>query len=223
LDSGVRTFQTIYCPDAGVAYKIGQHDICRLCHHLYALIARKGRSARNAAHRLRTRIWQTIAFLVGNFENIYSACSLESLNQHAMDTDAASECHPAALAAMAAFTDNTRFQTLLRSGVASAYPLGRDDFHLPPHTIRGRPGEAGGGHGHFTGWIDAITGRLRVDHTHAHAFWLEVDLEELMEAYLALKYQPGGPSARAAVRHAEALAAQHARDEGQAGSADDEE
>ena len=44
------------------------------------------------------------------------------------------------------------------------------------------------------GRIDAATGKLRVDHSMDHSFWLEVDLMPLMEAaYMAHKFRPGGP------------------------------
>lgn len=93
---------------------------------------------------------------------------------------------------------------LFRTGVASPYPLGRDDVHVPPTKIRGRC--EGGGHGHFTGWIDSTTGRLRIDHSNNMAFWMEVDLFDVMEAYMAWKYRPGGSAATAAVGNARNIA-----------------
>lgn len=69
-----------------------------------------------------------------------------------------------------------------------------DDIVLDSIAIRGRCGTFGA----FRGKIDVATGRLRVDHSHDHAFWLDVDLEPLVEAYMAFKYRPGGPAAQAA-------------------------
>ena len=69
-----------------------------------------------------------------------------------------------------------------------------DDIVLDSIAVRGRCGTFGA----FLGKIDMTTGKLRVDHSHDHAFWLEVDLEPLVEAYMAFKYSPGGPVAQAA-------------------------
>lgn len=59
-----------------------------------------------------------------------------------MDSQSMPQTHPATLAAMNCGTDDARLQDLIRSGVASPYPLDADDIHLPPHVIRGRVGEA---------------------------------------------------------------------------------
>lgn len=78
---------------------------------------------------------------------------------------------------------------LIRAGIKSPYELGLDDVHLPPSAISGRVQHPG----FFTGKIDAATGTLRVDHSVDHAFWLQVDLLPLVQAYLAHKFRPGGP------------------------------
>lgn len=96
LDPGGRTFQTIYCPTTGVAYKIGQGDIARiyrLCLILDQLISKqktmvrskdniKGQTNRQSLQKmikkLRLKIkhlidevhWKTIQFLLTHFENI---------------------------------------------------------------------------------------------------------------------------------------------------------
>jgi hypothetical protein len=80
---------------------------------------------------------------------------------------------------------------LISAGIKSPYPLDIDDIHLPPSAIRGRVQQAG----YFTGKVDAVTGKLRVDHSVDHAFWLEVDLMPLMQGYLANKFRPNGPEA----------------------------
>jgi putative transposase len=94
LDPGVRTFQTIYSPQTGIAYKIGQGDISRiyrLCLRLDQLISQrekgfsekiKGqinhRTIKKCIEKLRRKIkhvideihWKTIHFLLSNFSHI---------------------------------------------------------------------------------------------------------------------------------------------------------
>lgn len=53
-----------------------------------------------------------------------------------------------------------------------------DDIALDSTTVRGRCEKFG----EFIGKICMATGKLRVDHSHDQAFWLEVDLEPLAEA-----------------------------------------
>lgn len=116
--------------------------------------------------------------------------------------------HPAAVAAariMAAHPNEPRerereLDRAIRSGIASAYfDLGEDDIHIPPSHIRGchtQPTRAGT---QFTACLRVSNGKLRVDHTGDHAFWLEVDLPPvMMEAYMAWKYRPGGEAAQRA-------------------------
>ena len=72
----------------------------------------------------------------------------------------------------------------------SNYSLDIDDVQIPSHAIRGRvncPGQ-------FSAHIDAATGVIRVDHSADHAFWLQIDMSVLMDAYLAVKFAPGGAS-----------------------------
>ena len=78
-----------------------------------------------------------------------------------------------------------QMEELIRKGVGSAYPLNNDDFHLRPSDIRGRTGDTRPGH--FTGYINTETGKLRVDHTGDLAFWLEVDISELVAGFFAHK------------------------------------
>ena len=80
----------------------------------------------------------------------------------------------------------------------SDYSLDIDDVHIPSHAIRGRvnlPGQ-------FSAYIDASTGVMRIDHSRDHAFWLQIDMSMLMDAYLAMKFIPGGAEANAAVERA---------------------
>lgn len=102
---------------------------------------------------------------------------------------------------------------LIRTGIKSAYELNLDDIHLPPTAIRGRVNAPG----YFTGKVDSATGQMRVDHSVDHAFWLEVDLQPLMQAYLAHKFRPSGPESSALLANwqaavaADMLQAQQAR------------
>jgi hypothetical protein len=108
------------------------------------------------------------------------ASSWESLQAQPTDTE-----HPAEMDERS-FARRTE---LIRAGIKSPYELGLDDIHLPPSAISGRVQHAG----FFTGKIDTVTGKLRVDHSVDHAFWLQVDLLPLVQAYLAHKFRPGGP------------------------------
>lgn len=85
----------------------------------------------------------------------------------------------------------------------SPYPVDheRDTVILKPHQIKGR--------GKFWGTLDPYSGRLRIDSPDDLAFWLEIDLSDVLKDYHALKYHPANPSAAQAVeslkRSAEAM------------------
>ena len=96
MDPGGRTFQTVYSPTIGCAYKIGQGDIsriCRLCLCLNKLISKKDKGFNKKDHergqpnrqknqrmikKLRIKIkhlidevhWKSIDFLLNNFSDI---------------------------------------------------------------------------------------------------------------------------------------------------------
>ena len=83
IDTGVRTFGTIYSPTPGLCYKIGDKDICRiyrLCKRLDNLISKKKIKnrkrkaiirARNKIHNLVTELHcKTINFLLSKFNHI---------------------------------------------------------------------------------------------------------------------------------------------------------
>lgn len=84
IDTGVRTFGTIYSPTPGICYKIGDKDICRiyrLCKNMDNLISKRGLNEnrkRKALIRMRNRIrnlvtevhCKTISFLLKNFNRI---------------------------------------------------------------------------------------------------------------------------------------------------------
>lgn len=83
------------------------------------------------------------------------------------------------------------------------YPVNpeRDTVILTPHHIRGR--------GKFWGKLDPYSGTLRIDSPDDLAFWLEIDLSDVLEDYHALKYHPENPVAGQAIermkRGAEAI------------------
>lgn len=104
-----------------------------------------------------------------------------------MDTTLFNECHPAMLAAMKCQSEED-LTKLVSTGVASPYPLGQHDVHLPPQKITGHVSVNGVSiDGHFTGWVDAHTGKLRIDHCDVQDLWVEIDIADLMTAYLASK------------------------------------
>lgn len=82
IDPGVRTPWSIYSPEDGIAYRIGNKDIGRvqrMCVHLDKLLSKRMTyRVRKAVRRLRDRIknvvtevhCKTVRFLVSNFDNI---------------------------------------------------------------------------------------------------------------------------------------------------------
>ena len=83
IDTGVRTFGTVYSPTPGLCYKIGDKDICRiyrLCKMLDSLISKKRNRnrkrkalirARNKIRNLVTELHcKTINFLIKEFNHI---------------------------------------------------------------------------------------------------------------------------------------------------------
>ena len=84
IDPGVRSLWTIYSPEPGIAYKVGDKDISRvyrLCKHLDVLISKKTKNARRkekAINKARKRIkdlvtevhCKTVHFLLKNFNKI---------------------------------------------------------------------------------------------------------------------------------------------------------
>lgn len=110
--------------------------------------------------------------------------------------------HPATARALELLPSGfPRVAAAVRAGAASPYSLSEDDVHIPPGAIKGRvpsgdeatPPPPGS---HFTACVRASDGRLRVDHTGSPAFWLEIDLRELMDSHLAMKYRPDGEAAQ---------------------------
>lgn len=118
-----------------------------------------------------------------------------------MESDCEDRCHPATLVAhRLADVDFDQLQGAVRRGLASPYILCDDDVHIPPSKIRGRIEHPQ--NGVFTACLDTQTGKIRVDHTGNHAFWLEINVRELADVWLNAKYHPDNAVAQA-------LAAKH--------------